>query len=160
MLFRSNLAEQYDISRESQDAFAASSQQKCEAAQKAGSFEEEIVPVPVKVKRETIEFRVDEYPRQGVTQEGLAKLRTAFKPDGTVTAANSSGINDGAAAIVVMSAQKAKELGAKTLARIVVSASAGVDPSIMGIGPVAATRKALAKTSLTIEDIESGRAHV
>lgn len=106
-----NLAEEYGITREMQDAFAAESQQKCEAARKAGRFTEEIVPVPIRQKRETIEFAEDEYPRDGVTAEGLAKLRPAFKEGGTVTAANASGINDGAAAIVVLSAEKAQALG-------------------------------------------------
>ncbi len=149
-----NVAEQFGITREMQDEFAASSQNKCEAAQKAGKFEEEIVPVPVKVKKEIIEFKVDEFPRAGVTAEGLKKLRPAFKPDGTVTAANASGINDGAAAVIVMSAEKAKELGVKPLARIVAGASAGVEPKIMGIGPVAATKKALSKAELSIDNID------
>lgn len=150
-----NLAEQYGISREEQDAFAAASQQKCEAAQKAGVFKEEIVPVPVKVKKETLDFAVDEFPRSGVTAESLSKLKPAFKRDGgTVTAANASGINDGAAAMVVMSAEKAKELGVKPLAKWVAGASAGVEPSIMGIGPAHAVRKLFDKVSLTLEDID------
>ncbi|OQB21061.1 MAG: Acetyl-CoA acetyltransferase [Firmicutes bacterium ADurb.Bin182] len=149
-----NVAEKYGITREQQDAFAAESQQKCEAAQKAGKFDEEIVPVLVKVKKETVEFKVDEFPRQGVTAEGLAKLRPAFKKDGTVTAANASGINDGASAILVMSAEKAAELGVKPMAKFIVGASAGVEPSIMGIGPVESTRKALKKAGLKIEDID------
>ncbi|MDO4571832.1 MAG: acetyl-CoA C-acetyltransferase [Clostridia bacterium] len=150
-----NVAEKYGITREMQDAFAARSQQRCEAAQQAGKFEEEIVPVPVKVKKDIVDFKVDEFPRQGVTAESLAKLRPAFKPDGgTVTAANASGINDGAAAIIVMSAEKAKALGVKPLARFVGGASAGVEPSIMGIGPVASTRKLLEKTGLTVDDLD------
>ncbi|NLM62048.1 MAG: acetyl-CoA C-acyltransferase, partial [Clostridiales bacterium] len=140
-----NLAEKYGITREMQDEFAAHSQQKCEHALKLGKFDEEIVPVPVKVKNETVEFRTDEYPRAGVTVESISKLRPAFKKDGTVTAANASGINDGAAAVVVMSEEKAKELGIEPLARIVATASAGVEPEIMGIGPDASTRKALEK---------------
>ena len=149
-----NLAEKYGITREMQDEFAAHSQQKCEHALKLGKFDEEIVPVPVKVKNETVEFRTDEYPRAGVTVESISKLRPAFKKDGTVTAANASGINDGAAAVVVMSEEKAKELGIEPLARIVATASAGVEPEIMGIGPVASTRKALEKANLTIGDMD------
>lgn len=151
-----NVAEEWGITREMQDEFAAKSQQKCEAAQAAGVFEAEIVPVPVKVKREIVEFKVDEFPRKGVTEEGLGKLKPCFKFDGTgtVTAASASGINDGAAAIVVMSAEKAEELGVKPMAKWVVGASAGVRPEVMGIGPVAATKKALAKTDLTVDDID------
>jgi acetyl-CoA C-acetyltransferase len=150
-----NVAEKYGITREEQDEFAAISQQRCEAAQKAGKFEEEIVPVPVKVKKDVVDFKVDEYPREGVTADSLSKLKPAFKPDGgTVTAANASGINDGAAAIIVMSAEKAKALGVKPLARFVCGASAGVEPSIMGIGPVASTKKALEKASLTVDDLD------
>ena len=149
-----NVAEQYGITRAEQDAFAALSQQKCEAAQAAGKFDEEIVPVPIKVKKEIIPFLVDEYPRQGVTADSLAKLSPAFKPEGTVTAANASGINDGAACVIVMSEEKAKLLGVKPLARLVSSASAGVDPSIMGVGPIESTRKALSKAELSIADID------
>ncbi len=149
-----NVAAQFGISREAQDAFAAASQQKCEAAQKEGRFDEEIVPVPIKVKKDTVEFKVDEFPRQGVTAESIGKLKPAFQSNGTVTAANASGINDGAAAIVVMSARKAKELGVKPLAKIVSSASAGVDPSLMGIGPVFATQKALAKARMDVQDLD------
>ncbi|WP_195268056.1 acetyl-CoA C-acetyltransferase [Eubacterium sp. 1001713B170207_170306_E7] len=149
-----NVAEQYDVTREDQDDFAAKSQQKCEAAQAAGRFDDEIVPVPVKVKKEMVDFKVDEFPRKGVTAEGIAKMRPAFKKDGTVTAANASGINDGAAAIVVMSAEKAKELGVKPMAKFVVGASAGVDPSIMGVGPIFSSRKALDKAGLTIDDMD------
>ena len=149
-----NVAEQYDVTREDQDDFAAKSQQKCEAAQAAGRFDDEIVPVPVKVKKEIVEFKVDEFPRKGVTAEGISKMRPSFKKDGTVTAANASGINDGAAAIVVMSAEKAKELGVKPMAKFVVGASAGVDPSIMGVGPIFSSRKALEKAGLTIDDMD------
>ncbi|MCE5234824.1 MAG: acetyl-CoA C-acetyltransferase [Clostridiaceae bacterium] len=149
-----NVARKYGVSREAQDEFAAKSQQKCEAAQNAGKFDEEIVAVPVKVKKEIVEFKVDEYPRAGVTADGLTKLRPAFQNDGTVTAANASGINDGAAAVVVMSAEKAKELGVKPLARLRICTSAGVEPEIMGIGPVASTKKAFARTGLTIDDID------
>lgn len=150
-----NVAEKYQITREEQDAFAALSQQKAEKAIADGRFKEEIVPVPVKVKRETVMFQQDEFPRSGITAEGLAKMRPAFKPnDGTVTAANASGINDGAAAVVVMSGKKAKELGIKPMARWVVGASAGVDPAIMGIGPVESTKKVLEKSGLTIDQLD------
>lgn len=149
-----NVAEKYGITREMQDEFAAASQQKCEEAQAEGKFNDEIVPVPVKVKREIVQFKEDEFPRKGVTAEALGKLKPAFKKDGSVTAANASGINDGAAAIVVMSAEKAAELGVKPLAKFVVGASAGVDPAIMGIGPVASTKKAFDKVGLEMDDID------
>lgn len=149
-----NLAEKYNITREEQDAFAAQSQQKTEAAQKAGRFNDEIVPVEVKSRKETITFDRDEFPRAGVVAEKLASMRPAFKKDGTVTAANASGINDGAAALLLMSEDKANELGLKPYARIVSNAVAGVDPAIMGIGPVPATKKALEKANLTIDDID------
>ncbi len=149
-----NLAQQYAISREMQDAFSAGSQQKCERAQKENRFADEIVPVSVKVKKDTILFERDEYPRDGVTQESLATLKPAFLKDGTVTAGNASGINDGAAAVVVMSAEAAKRLGVVPMARWVTGASAGVDPAIMGIGPVYATRKALAQAEIPLGDID------
>jgi acetyl-CoA C-acetyltransferase len=150
-----NIAEKYGLTREEQDEFAAWSQQKAEAALKAGKFKDEIVPVKVPQKKgDPIIFDTDEFPRPGTTVETLAKLRPAFKKDGTVTAGNASGINDGAAALVVMSAERAAELGLKPLARIVSYASAGVDPSIMGIGPVDATRKALAKAGLEVKDMD------
>lgn len=150
-----NLAEQYGISREEQDAFSAASQQKTEKAIKEGRFKDEIVPVLIPQKKgDPKVFDTDEYPKAGVTKEGLAKLPTAFKKDGTVTAASSSGINDGAAALVIMSAEKAKELGIEPLAEIVSWASGGVDPKIMGVGPVPATQKALKKAGLTINDID------
>ena len=149
-----NICEQWGITREELDAFAANSQQKACAAQEAGAFDKEIVPVTVKKKKETIEFKKDEGPRPGTTAEGIAKLRPAFKKDGLVTAGNASGINDGAAAIVVMSEEKAKELGVKPMATWVAGALAGVDPSIMGIGPVAATRKVMAKAGMKIEDFD------
>ena len=150
-----NVAEKYGLTREMQDEFAACSQQKCEKAQAEGRFDDEIVPVPVKMKKETVMFAKDEGPRAGVTAESIAKLRPPFKPDGgTVTAANASGINDGAAAIVVMSEEKAKELGVTPMAEWVTGASAGVEPSIMGIGPVAATKKAMARANLTVEDMD------
>jgi acetyl-CoA C-acetyltransferase len=149
-----NVAEKYGITREELDKFAAWSQQKCEAAMKAGKFKDEIVPVEVKKKKETVVVDTDEGPRPGTTAEGIAKLRPAFKPDGIVTAANSSGINDGAAAIVVMSEEKAKELGVTPMATFVAGALGGVDPAIMGIGPVAATNKVMAKTGMKIDDFD------
>ena len=149
-----NVAEKYEITREMQDEFAAASQQKCEAAMKAGAFDAEIVGVPVKVKKETVMFDKDEFPRAGVTAEGLSKLKPAFKKDGTVTAANASGINDGAAAVIVMSAEKAAELGVKPMARWIGGASAGVEPSIMGIGPAASSTKLFNKVGLTINDMD------
>ena len=148
-----NICEQWDLTREELDAFAANSQQKAAAAQESGAFDAEIVPVMVKKKKETIEFKTDEGPRHGTTVETLAKLRT-INPGGFVTAGNASGINDGAAAIVVMSEEKAKELGVKPMATFVAGALAGVDPSIMGIGPVAATKKVMAKTGMKIEDFD------
>lgn len=149
-----NVAEKYGITREMQDEFAAWSQNKTEEAQNNGYFDAEIVPVPVKVKKEVVMFDRDEFPRAGVTAAGIGKLRPAFKNDGTVTAANASGINDGAAAVIVMSAEKAAELGVKPMAKLVAGCSGGVDPSIMGVGPVVSTRKALAKANMTIDDID------
>ena len=149
-----NVAEKYGLTREQLDEFAAWSQQKCEKAMAEGKFKDEIVPVEVKKKKETIVFAKDEGPRPGTTAESIAKLRPAFKKDGIVTAANSSGINDGAAAIVVMSEEKAKELGVKPMATWVAGALAGVAPEIMGIGPVAATKKVMARTGMKIEDFD------
>lgn len=149
-----NICEKWGLTREELDKFAATSQQKAVAAQESGAFDKEIVPVEVKKKKETIVFAKDEGPRPGTTAEGIAKLRPAFKKDGIVTAANSSGINDGAAAIVVMSEEKAKELGVKPMATWVAGALAGVVPEIMGIGPVAATKKVMARTGMKIEDFD------
>ncbi len=148
-----NIAEQWGLTREELDAFSLKSQQKACAAIEAGAFKEEIVPVEVKKKKETIVFDTDEGPRPGSTMEGLAKLRP-INPDGFVTAGNASGINDGAAALVIMSEDKAKELGVKPMATFVAGALAGVDPSIMGIGPVAATKKVMAKAGYKIEDFD------
>ena len=148
-----NVAEQWGLTREELDEFALNSQKKAEAAQAAGAFDSEIVPVMVKKKKEMVEFKVDEGPRPGSTIEGLAKLRP-INPNGFVTAGNASGINDGAAAIVVMSEEKAKELGVKPMATFVAGALGGVDPSIMGVGPVASTKKVLAKTGMKIEDFD------
>ncbi len=149
-----NICEQWGLTREELDEFAAWSQQKAVAAQEAGRFDDEIVPVEVKKKKETIIFNKDEGPRPGTTKESIAKLRPAFKKDGIVTAANSSGINDGAAAVIVMSEEKAKELGVTPMATWVAGALAGVDPTIMGIGPVAATKKVMAKTGMNIDDFD------
>ena len=149
-----NICEKWGLTREELDKFAATSQQKAVAAQESGAFDKEIVPVEVKKKKETIVFAKDEGPRPGTTAEGIAKLRPAFKKDGIVTAANSSGINDGAAAIVVMSEEKAKEQGVKPMATWVAGALAGVAPEIMGIGPVAATKKVMARTGMKIEDFD------
>jgi len=150
-----NLAEKYHISREEQDAFAAQSQNRTEEAQKAGRFKDEIVPFSIPQRKgEPIIVDKDEMPRAGVTVESIAKLRPAFKNDGTVTAANASGINDSSAFLILMSAEKAKELGLKPMATFVNSASAGVDPSIMGYGPVPAIKKVLQKAGWTLQDIE------
>ena len=148
-----NICKQWGLTREELDEFAVASQQKACAAQESGAFDKEIVPVTIKKKKETIEFKKDEGPRPGTTMEGLARLRT-INPGGFVTAGNASGINDGAAAIVVMSEEKAKELGVKPMATWVAGALGGVDPSIMGIGPVASTKKVLAKTGMKIEDFD------
>ncbi|MBO5550608.1 MAG: acetyl-CoA C-acetyltransferase [Lachnospiraceae bacterium] len=148
-----NIARQWKLTREELDEFALKSQQKaCEAIEK-GYFKDEIVPVEIKKKKETVVFDTDEGPRQGSTIEGLAKLRP-INPDGFVTAGNASGINDGAAAVVVMTEEKAKELGVTPMAEFVAGALAGVDPSIMGIGPVAATKKVMAKADMKIEDFD------
>lgn len=150
-----NIAERFGISREEQDALALRSQNRAESAIKAGVFESEIVTVEIANKKGAPTLiSQDEFPRFGTTAEALGKLRPAFKQEGTVTAGNASGINDGAAAVVVMSGAKAEELGIPVLAKITAWASAGVDPQIMGTGPIPATRKALAKAGLTIEDID------
>ena len=148
-----NICREWGLTREELDEFALKSQQKAEAAQNSGAFDDEIVPVPVKVKKEIVEFKKDEGPRPGSTIEALAKLRT-INPDGFVTAGNASGINDGAAAVVVMSEDKAKELGIKPMATWVAGALAGVRPEVMGIGPVASTKKVMAKTGYKIEDFD------
>ncbi|MTI53249.1 acetyl-CoA C-acetyltransferase [Geosporobacter ferrireducens] len=149
-----NVAEQWGISREEQDTFAARSQNRAEKAKNEGKFKEEIVPVEIKTKKGTTVVKEDEYIKEGITVEGLAKLKPAFKKDGTVTAGNASGINDGAAALVIMSREKAEELGVTPLATIVSHATTGVDPSIMGIGPVSASKKALQKAGMRIKDID------
>ncbi|MFJ7667462.1 acetyl-CoA C-acetyltransferase [Lysinibacillus sp. NPDC097195] len=150
-----NLCDAYDITREEQDNFAARSQQRAEAAIAAGKFNDEIVAVTIPQRKgDAIIFAQDEFPRAGVTAESLAKLRPAFKKDGSVTAANASGINDGAAAVVVMSKAKAIALSIKPMAVISANASSGVDPAIMGTGPVTAVKKALAKANVTLEEID------
>ena len=155
MITAENVCDKYGITREELDEFSANSQQKCEKAIAEGKFADEIVPVPVKVKKEIVDFVKDEGPRAGTTAESLAKLKCCSgKEGGLVTAGNASGINDGAAAIVVMSEEKAKELGVTPMATFIGGALGGVDPSIMGVGPVASTNKLLKKTGLTIDDMD------
>ena len=155
MITAENICDRWNLTREELDEFSANSQQKAEKAMAEHKFDDEIVPVPVKVKKEIVEFKVDEGPRPGTTVETLAKLRCCSgKEGGMVTAGNASGINDGAAAIVVMSEEKAKELGVTPMATWVQGALAGVEPEIMGIGPVAATRKVMERTGLTVDDMD------
>lgn len=150
-----NLVDKYGISREESDRYASQSQQRCEAARRSGRFKDEIVPVEVPGRKGQVStISEDEHPRDGVTPESLAKLPPVFRKDGTVHAGNSSGITDGAAAVVVLSEEKAQELGVEPMARIVGYASAGVDPAIMGIGPVPAVKKLLDKTGLSLNDID------
>ncbi|MDD3400203.1 MAG: acetyl-CoA C-acetyltransferase [Eubacteriales bacterium] len=149
-----NVCQKWGLTREQLDAFSVNSQNKAEAAIKAGRFKDEIVPVTIKKKKETIVFDTDENPRFGSTVEGINKLRPAFKPDGMVTAANSSAINDAAAAVVVMSEDAAKRLGVKPMATWVDGTLAGVDPAIMGVGPVASTRKLMKRNGLSIDDFD------
>ncbi|HVK54056.1 MAG TPA: acetyl-CoA C-acetyltransferase [Burkholderiales bacterium] len=149
-----NVAKKYEISRQEQDEFAVASQNKAEAAQKAGKFKDEILPLEIAQKKGSIVFDTDEYVKPGVTLEGISGLRPAFSKDGTVTAANASGINDGAAAVVMMSAKKAEELGLKPLVKIRAYSSAGVDPSIMGMGPVPASQLCLKKAGWTVKDLD------
>src|SRR6202163_1643150 len=149
-----NVAKKYQISRRDQDAFAAGSQQKAEAAQKAGKFKAEITPIEIVSKKGTTLFDADEFIRYGATAESLGELKPAFSKDGTVTAGNASGINDGAAAVMMMSARKASELGLKPLARIKAYASAGVDPKIMGMGPVPASQLCLKKAGWTHQELD------
>ena len=155
MITAENICDRWNLTREELDEFSANSQQKAEKAMAEHKFDDEIVPVPVKVKKEIVEFKVDEGPRPGTTVETLVKLRCCSgKEGGMVTAGNASGINDGAAAIVVMSEEKAKELGVTPMATWVQGALAGVEPEIMGIGPVAATRKVMERTGLTVDDMD------
>jgi len=150
-----NIAKKYDISREDQDVFAAGSQNKAEAAQAANKFNDEIIPVEIPQRKgDPVVFDKDEFPRAGVTAEGLGKMRPAFDREGSVTAANASGINDGAAAVIVMSESKAKELGLEPLATIAAYATAGVDPAIMGTGPIPSSTKCLEKAGWSIDDLD------
>ncbi|MBF0141913.1 MAG: acetyl-CoA C-acetyltransferase [Magnetococcales bacterium] len=150
-----NVRRKYNITREEQDAFAAESQNRCEAAQKAGRFTDEIVPIEIPQRNKPpIVFSQDEFPRHGVTAAALGKIRPAFEKDGTVTAGNASGMNDGAAAVLVASASRAKELGLKPLARVVAYANAGLEPEIMGMGPVPSTRKCLEKAGWKLSDLD------
>ncbi len=149
-----NVANKYGVSRAEQDAFALASQQKAEIAQKEGKFKDEIIPVEIPSKKGAVMFDSDEYPKHGSTLEALSSLRPAFNKEGTVTAGNASGLNDGAAAVIMMSASKAKELGLKPLARIKAYSSAGIDPAIMGMGPVSATQLCLKKAGWTHEQVD------
>ncbi len=149
-----NVARQWQITREEQDRFAVASQNKAEAAKKAGKFKDEIAPVTIKTRKGEIVFAEDEYIKDGVTYDGIAKLRPAFDKEGTVTAANASGINDGAAAVVLMTLEEARRRDITPLARIVSWAHAGVDPSIMGTGPIPASKKALEKAGWTVKDLD------
>jgi acetyl-CoA C-acetyltransferase len=149
-----NIAEKYDVSRQQQDEFAATSQQRAEAAIKAGKFREEIVPIGVKSRKEEIIVDKDEFPREGVTADSLGKLRPAFKPDGSVTAGNASGLNDGAAAVLLMRESEARKRGLVPFASIRSWATAGVDPAVMGTGPIPASRKALEKAGWEAEDVD------
>ena len=149
-----NVAQKWQLTREEQDLYAAASQQKAEAAQKAGRFADEIVPVTIKTRKGETVVDTDEYPKHGTSAEALAKLRPAFEKDGTVTAGNASGINDGAAAAVLMSAAEAESRGVISLGRVVSWATAGVDPAIMGTGPIPASRMALEKAGWTVDDLD------
>ncbi len=150
-----NLAEKYSLTREQQDAFAAASQQKAVAAIEAGRFADEITPILIPQRKgDPLSFATDEQPRAGTTADSLGKLKAAFKKDGSVTAGNASSLNDGAAAVILMSAQKAKALGLPVLAKIAAYANAGVDPAIMGIGPVSATRRCLDKAGWSIDQLD------
>ena len=149
-----NVCDQWNITREAMDEFSYTSQMKAAKAQAEGKFDDEIVPVPVKVKKEMVEFKQDEFPRSSTTMESLGKLKAAFKPDGRVTAGNSSGINDGAAAIVLASGEAVEKYNLKPMAKLLGWGQGGVDPKIMGTGPIPATRNALQKTGLTIDDMD------
>ncbi len=149
-----NVAKKYDVSRAAQDEFALQSQLKAEAAQKAGKFKDEIIPVEIVSRKGTVLFDTDEYPKHGSTLESLASLKPAFNKEGSVTAGNASGLNDGAAAVIMMSASKAKALGLTPLARIKAYASSGLDPQIMGMGPVSATQACLKKAGWTHSDVD------
>src|ERR1700751_5110270 len=147
-----NVAKQWEITRQQQDEFAVKSQNKAEAAQKAGRFKDEIIPVTIKTRKGDVVVDADEYPRHGATLDAMSKLRPAFEKDGTVTAGSASGINDGAAAVVLMTARQAAKEGKKPLARIVSWGQAGVDPKIMGTGPIPSSRAALKKAGWKTDD--------
>ncbi len=149
-----NIAEQFELTREQQDEFAVASQNKAEAAIKDGKFQDEIVPITVKVKRDEVVFDTDEFPRAGATFEGMQKLKPAFKKDGTVTAGNASGLNDGAAVVMLMKASVAEKRGLKPLVKITSWATAGVDPAVMGTGPIPASKKALEKAGWSADDVD------
>ena len=149
-----NVCDRYGITREDLDAFALRSQQKTAAAQGSGRFDEEIVPVEVRQKKQTLSFCRDEFPRNDSTAEGLARLKPAFKPDGRVTAGNASGINDGAAALVLATKEAVDRLGLTPMAKLVSWGQGGVDPAVMGLGPIPASREALARAGLTISDMD------
>ena len=149
-----NLAESHSVSREAQDDFSFESHRRTQAAIDSGKFDDELVPVQVKAKRETVEFKVDEHVRRDVARDAFSKLRPAFKEDGTVTAGNAAGVNDAGAAVIVMSSRKAEELGAPVRARILSWAVCGVEPKAMGIGPVPAVRRALQRAGKTLEDVD------
>ena len=149
-----NIAEKYKISKEEQDSFAVESQNKAEKAQKEGHFKNEICPIKIKIKKDEISFEEDEFPRHGSTLDKISSLKPVFKKDGTVTAGNASGLNDGAAAVLIMKESKAKDLGLEIMANIVSWSSVGVDPSIMGIGPVPAVQKALKNANWKIDDLD------
>ncbi len=149
-----NVAKKWDVSREEQDAFAAASQQKAEAAQRSGRFKNEIVPLTINTRKGEIVFDMDEFPRHGTTAESLAKLKPAFQKDGTVTAGNASGINDGAAVVMMMSRKKADDLGITPIAQIKAYSSAGVDPSVMGTGPIPASRLCLKKAGWNVDELD------
>jgi acetyl-CoA C-acetyltransferase len=154
-----NVAREYQITRQDQDEFAVASQNKAEAAQKAGKFKDEIVPVTIKTRKGDVVVSDDEYIRPGTTIDALTKLKPAFQKDGTVTAGNASGINDGAGAVVLMTADEASRRGVKPLARIAAWATAGVDPAVMGTGPISSTRKALEKAGWSIADVDLAEAN-
>jgi acetyl-CoA C-acetyltransferase len=149
-----NLADSHGITREAQDEFSVESHRRAQAAIESGKFDQEIVPVEIKARRQTVEFKTDEHPRPDISMDALAKLRPAFNKEGTVTAGNASGINDAGAAVVIMSEERAQQLGAPVKGRILSHAVCGVDPSIMGIGPVPAIRKALERAGKTLDEVD------
>jgi acetyl-CoA C-acetyltransferase len=149
-----NVAEMFNVTREEQDQYAQQSQERAISAIDGGRFKEEIIPITIKGRKSETTYDTDEYPKRGVTLEGLAKLKPAFKDDGTVTPGNASGMNDAASGVIIMAEEKAKQLGVPILCRILSTATTGVEPEIMGIGPISATNKALEKAGLKIDDID------